>query len=200
MRVKQSSGFVRVLALREVAKARMYRGQEPGTVWYFFYTGMIQGYSERLLAKGIKEPWTLDQNLTKGDVFLPVEDEINDVLFGDLNTLRQLLAKRNVVDFKLGAAIEADDKRKFDIELYSKLIEADSGGSRPEFLGFEVVEGGFFSGVLNVCGMDLFDGQVAHLNEYGLFPTIQSAKSFRSFLNKYIEEEYPFSLFGLWKI
>jgi hypothetical protein len=177
----------------------MFADQEPGIIWYFFYTGMIQGYAERLLSEGINEPWTLDQNLTKCDVFF-VEDGLNDVLYGELSTLRQLLAKRGVVDFELGAAIRIESEGQFDVELYSTLIESDSGGFRPDFLGFEVSARGFFSGVLNVCGMDLFNGQVAHLNEYGLFPTIQSANSFQSFLTDYIEDEGPFSVFALWKI
>jgi hypothetical protein len=177
----------------------MFRGEDCGTVWYFYYTGLIPGYADKVLSKGFEDIWTLDTNISNGEECLSYDDELSFVLHDDLDHLLKLLSEGDVQDFRIGAAIELDSEQPPDIELLSKSIESSSGRLNPEFLGFEVSADGFYSGLLNVCGMDHFDGQIPNLNQYGLFEDFHSAASFQDFLDLEVEG-HTFTIFALWKL
>src|ERR1700733_6448871 len=73
-----------------------------------------------------------------------------------------------------------------------------------QFLGFDVADGGFISGLSN-CGYDEErDGLAAewarHLNRYHLFDDLQRAFKFRGLTNVRVPEHAPFFVIGLWLI
>lgn len=177
----------------------MFRGEDSGTVWYFYYTGLNRIYADELLSRGFEDLWTLDTNISNGEDCLSAEDELSIVLHDDLDHLLRLLSEGNVQNFRIGAAIELDSEQPPDIELLSKFVESSSGRLHPEFLGFEVSADGFFSGLLNVVGMDLFNRQIPNLNQYGLFEDFYTAASFQDFLGLEVEG-HTFTIFALWRL
>jgi hypothetical protein len=74
-----------------------------------------------------------------------------------------------------------------------------------QFLGFDVTDGGFLSG-LSDCGYDANDQPALvrqwspHLNNSHLFHDAGKAFEFRTLSNKRVPDHAPFFVIGLWKI
>ena len=73
-----------------------------------------------------------------------------------------------------------------------------------EFLGFDVSDKGFISGLMN-CGYDPDERQTLrsqwadHLNDHHLFEKLDDARAFVDVSNGRVPEHAPFFAFGLWQ-
>ncbi|MFN7926007.1 MAG: hypothetical protein U0Q16_38270 [Bryobacteraceae bacterium] len=73
------------------------------------------------------------------------------------------------------------------------------------FLGFDVTDGGFISGLSNCGYRESERGPMSaewgpHLNRYHLFDDLSMAYRFRTLTNARVQEHAPFFVIGLWKV
>jgi hypothetical protein len=104
----------------------------------------------------------------------------------------------------LGFEGEARQKGKF-LGPYVESTTPERPDTAWQFLGFDITDGGFISGLSN-CGYDDAerDGLAAewarHLNRDHLFEDLQAAFKFRNLTNARVLEHAPFFVIGLWLI
>ncbi len=151
-----------------------------------------------------------------GEVPEPEWVGLNAPFWGDLSVLRKAIA-RGEADRRppfwliaamwhtdLGFEKEAKQEGKFAGPYVSSTTPEHPEASW-RFLGFDITDGGFVSGLSN-CGYDAAerDGLAAEwardLNRNHLFDDLQRAFKFRALTNARVPEHAPFFVIGLWLI
>jgi hypothetical protein len=160
-------------------------------------------------------PSILKTGVTRGEVPEPEWVGMNAPFWDDLSALRKAIAQGEAdrrPPFLIAATWHTDLGFEKEAKQEGKFAGPYVSPTTPEhpealwrFLGFDITDGGFVSGLSN-CGYDGAerDGLAAEwaqdLNRNHLFDDLQRAFKFRALTNARVPEHAPFFVIGLWSI